>query len=112
VRPDAAGNPSRRGSADRGRSTIHVIADAVIDQQFDFGGTSSPEGAITLLLTDIERAAELLERLGEPASTNLLRDHNALVHQLAQGYGGRSCALKRTDCWCVSSARTRRCAVR
>lgn len=88
MRPDAAGNPLRRGSADRGRSTIHVIADALIEEQFDFGGRSSPEGAITLLLTDIERAADLLRQLGEPASANLLRDHNALVHQLAQGYGG------------------------
>jgi adenylate cyclase len=88
VRPDAAEDPLSGESGGRGLSTIHVIADALIDEQFDFGGHSSPDGTITLLLTDIEQAAELLEDLGEPASTHLLRDHNALVHQLVEGYGG------------------------
>ena len=84
---DAAANPFGE-SVDRSRSTVHIIADAVIGQQFDFGGQSSPEGAITLLLTDIEEAAKLLERLGQPAAENLLRDHSALVNQLVEGYGG------------------------
>lgn len=88
MRPDAGSNAFGGGSAGRGRSTVHVIADAVLDEHFDFGGRSSPEGAITLLLTDIEHAAELLEQIGEPASSNLLRDHNALVRQLVEGYDG------------------------
>jgi adenylate cyclase len=88
VPADTARDAGPWDSPGRGRSTIHVIADAVVDEQFDIGGQSSPEGAITLLLTDIERAEELLEQLGELEAGNLLRDHNALVNQLVDAYGG------------------------
>lgn len=60
----------------------------MIDDELDFGGHSSPEGALTLLLTDVEGSDELLERLGEPQSSELLRDHNSIVEQLVRAFEG------------------------
>ena len=76
-----------RDPAER-RSTIQVLASSVLDDELDFGGHSSPDGAVTLLLTDVEGAAALLQRLGDKRSNDLLRDHNSIVRQLARAYSG------------------------
>src|SRR4051812_25712822 len=46
----------------------------------DFGGHTSPDGAVSLLLTDVEGGREL------PA--DLLRDHGAIVRQLITVHDG------------------------
>src|SRR4029453_5778724 len=41
-----------------------------------------PDGALTLLFTDIEDAATLQEQLGEERWADLLRDHGAMLEQI------------------------------
>jgi class 3 adenylate cyclase len=55
-------------------SSINVVASAVDVSMIDFGGHTSPDGAITLMLTDVEDAAEL--------APDVLRDHGVLTRQL------------------------------
>lgn len=69
-------------------SSIYVIADAVQGEPLDLGGHTSPDGAVTLVFSDIEGSTEMMERLGEHHWMELLRDHNALVRGLAQSHDG------------------------
>jgi class 3 adenylate cyclase len=61
-------------------SSINVVASAVDVTQIDLGGHTSPDGAITLLLTDVEGAGDL--------APEVLRDHGALTRQLISVHEG------------------------
>jgi class 3 adenylate cyclase len=63
-----------------GLSSINVVASAIDASLLDFGGHTSPDGAITLLLTDVEDAREL--------PPDVLRDHATLVRQLVGAHDG------------------------
>ena len=63
-----------------GLSSINVVASAIDASLLDFGGHTSPDGAITLLLTDVEDAH------AQPA--DVLRDHATLVRQLVSVHDG------------------------
>jgi class 3 adenylate cyclase len=63
-----------------GLSSINVVASAIDASLLDFGGHTSPDGAITLLLTDVEGGREL------PAE--VLRDHATIVRQLVAAHDG------------------------
>jgi class 3 adenylate cyclase len=65
-----------------------VIAAAVGAEHLDFGGQSSPDGAITLLLSDIEDAHDLAAALGERRAAELFRDHGSTVRQVVRAHGG------------------------
>ena len=69
-------------------SAIDVVASAVDPDSLDLTEKSSPDGAITLLLSDIEGSNDIADRLGEQRSSELLRDHTALVRQLVESFGG------------------------
>jgi len=69
-------------------SSIDVVASAARADGLDFGGVSSPDGAITLLLVDIENLQELWERLGEPRALELVGDYSGLVEKLVQTHFG------------------------
>jgi class 3 adenylate cyclase len=49
---------------------------------------TSPEGAFTILFTDIAGSTELLERVGEGPWFQVIRAHDALVRRLTQEHGG------------------------
>src|SRR4051812_40674387 len=55
----------------------------------DLGAMSSPDGALTLLFTDVENAAGLAESIGEPRWSELLRDHKAMVEQVVTHHDGK-----------------------
>ena len=88
-----------------GLSSINVVASAVDASLLDFGGHTSPDGAITLLLSDLEGGQEL--------DADVVRDHNALVRQLIAAHDG-SVASQQDDGFMASFASAHsglRCAI-
>lgn len=73
----------------RPRSSIAAIASALEPAPVDLEPDSSPDGAITLLFTDIEDSTEMMEQLGEQRAYELIRDHGAIVRELVSARGGR-----------------------
>ena len=69
-------------------SSIDVIASAMDSTMPDLAEFSSPDGAVTLMLTDIADAPALAERLGEEAWGAVLRNHEALVRQIITHHDG------------------------
>ena len=51
-------------------------------------GPTSPDGAVTLMLSDIADAGSVAHRLGSERWEQLLSDHHRLVEQLVMGYAG------------------------
>jgi class 3 adenylate cyclase len=70
-------------------SSIDVIASALEPVLPELGQLSSPDGAVTLMLTDIGDAPSLEHRLGPERWEALLRDHEALVRQLVGHHDGQ-----------------------
>lgn len=54
-----------------------------------FRGPTSPDGAITLMLSDIADAASVARLIGPDRWEQLLRDHHSLVEQLVGSYEGQ-----------------------
>jgi class 3 adenylate cyclase len=54
-----------------------------------FRGPTSPDGAITLMLSDIADAGSVAQRIGPDRWEQLLRDHHVLVEQLVASYEGQ-----------------------
>jgi eukaryotic-like serine/threonine-protein kinase len=61
----------------------------------DFRGLTSPDGAITLMLSDIADAASIAERLGSDRWGQLLSDHHALVEQVLTNRDGQLARVER-----------------
>jgi class 3 adenylate cyclase len=71
-------------------SSIDVIASALEPVLPDLGGRlSSPDGAVTLMLSDIADAAAAAAELGAERWEALLRDHRALVERLVTHHDGQ-----------------------
>lgn len=69
-------------------SSIDVIASALEPVMPGLGQHSSPDGAVTLMLTDIDDAPVVAQRLGAERWEALLRDHEALIRQLVRHHDG------------------------
>jgi class 3 adenylate cyclase len=69
-------------------TSIDVIASALGPAPPDLGEFSSPDGALTLLLTDIEDAAAIREQLGDEGWSDLLRDHRAMLERIVEHHDG------------------------
>jgi class 3 adenylate cyclase len=72
----------------RERSAIIDIAEAIGPEDLDLGGQTSPDGAVTILFTDIEGSTAMLDRLGDERFMDSLRRHNAIVRAQVAAYGG------------------------
>jgi class 3 adenylate cyclase len=71
-------------------TSIDVIASAIEPVVPSLGTQlSSPDGAVTLMLSDIADAGAAAEHLGAERWEHLLRDHHALVEQLLAHHDGR-----------------------
>jgi adenylate cyclase len=70
-------------------SAIDAIAAALDPGMLDIGQLSSPDGAMTLLLADIEEADTAEQQLGQERWAALLRDHEVLVRQLVSRHTGQ-----------------------
>jgi adenylate cyclase len=65
-----------------------VIASALEPLLPEVGRMSSPDGAVTLMLSDIADASIAADRLGPERWEQVLRDHSALVEQVVAKFGG------------------------
>lgn len=70
------------------QSSIDAVAAAVDPGSLDLTDKSSPDGAITLLFSDIEGSTAIMERVGEQRFFEVLRDHASLVRQLVESFDG------------------------
>jgi class 3 adenylate cyclase len=70
------------------QSAIDVIASSLGPAPPDLGEFSSPDGALTLLFTDIEDAAGTQERLGADHWSALLRDHGTMLERIVEHHDG------------------------
>ena len=69
-------------------SSTYRLAEAVDPSDIDFGGRTSPDGAITILFTDIEGSTEMVGRLGDEGWMEVLRVHNRLVREIVARFDG------------------------
>jgi class 3 adenylate cyclase len=76
-------------------TSIDVIAAALEPGIGEFGRFSSPDGAVTLMLSDIADASSVSDRLGPERWELLLRDHHALVEQVLAHHGGEVIRFER-----------------
>jgi adenylate cyclase len=70
------------------RTSIDVIASALEPLIPDLGRLSSPDGAVTLMLSDIADASIAADRLGPERWEQLLGDHSMLVEQVVTHHDG------------------------
>jgi class 3 adenylate cyclase len=70
-------------------TSIDVIASALPTGPAQLGRLSSPDGALTLMLSDIDDAEAAAARLGPERWERLLRDHHSLAGQLVSHHDGR-----------------------
>jgi adenylate cyclase len=76
-------------------TSIDVIASALEPVIPSLGAVSSPDGAITLMLSDIADAGTVAEQLGPERWERLLADHRLLVEQLVSRHDGQVARFER-----------------
>jgi adenylate cyclase len=76
-------------------TSIDVIASALEPVIPDLGRVSSPDGAITLMLSDIADASTAAGRLGPESWEQLLRDHHTLVEHVIAHHDGELVKFER-----------------
>jgi class 3 adenylate cyclase len=76
-------------------SSIDVIASALEPVLPAVDRLSSPDGAVTLMLSDIADAESAAKELGEEGWERALRDHHALVEQLIKRHDGEVVKFER-----------------
>jgi class 3 adenylate cyclase len=78
----------------RAASSVALMIDALQDSQEETGELlaarmrTSPEGAFTILFTDLAGSTALLERVGEERWFQLIRAHDGLVRRITEERGG------------------------
>jgi adenylate cyclase len=70
-------------------TAIDVIASALEPVTPALGRMSSPDGAMTLMLSDIADASAAADELGPERWEQLIRDHHLLVEQLVSRHDGQ-----------------------
>jgi class 3 adenylate cyclase len=70
-------------------TSIDVIASALEPVTPALSRMSSPDGAVTLMLSDIAEAGAAAERLGTDRWEQVVRDHHLLVERLVAGHDGQ-----------------------
>jgi adenylate cyclase len=70
-------------------TSIDVIASALEPVTPALSRMSSPDGAVTLMLSDIADAGAAAQKLGSERWEQLVRDHHLLVERLVSGHDGQ-----------------------
>ena len=76
-------------------TSIDVIASALEPVLPDLGRMTSPDGAVTLMLADIDGAEQIAERLGPEGWAELLHDHHTLAGQIISHHDGMVARVER-----------------
>lgn len=79
---------SQPADASSGESSIEHVASAVYADKPDLRSKASPDGAVTLLFSDIEGSTEKTEKLGDRRWLEVLTEHNAIVREQLAAHGG------------------------
>jgi class 3 adenylate cyclase len=87
--------PERSAEARVPRTSIDVIASALEPVLPDLGRLSSPDGAITLMLSDVGDSEQVAERLGPDQWAELLHDLHTLVRQVVGHHDGQVATVER-----------------
>jgi class 3 adenylate cyclase len=69
-------------------SSIERLSRIIDVSDIDLRGRTSPDGAVTIMFSDIEDSTELVERLGDEDWLGVLRVHNRLVRESVRRHGG------------------------
>ena len=70
-------------------STIHAIAAAVVgDESIDLRGRTSPDGAVTLLFSDVAGAEEIAADLGSERANEVFGDYSTMVSRVVEALEG------------------------
>ncbi len=72
-------SPIKNSASSPHPSAMERLARGVCLEQLATRGHSSPDGAMTILFTDIEGSTQLVDRLGDRRWMSLLRTHNRIV---------------------------------
>jgi class 3 adenylate cyclase len=89
-----AGSYDQGMPAARELSSVTMVVDAFqetreeSDELLAARMRTSPEGAFTILFTDVAGSTSLLERVGEEPWFRIMRAHNDLVRRLTEEHGG------------------------
>ncbi|MEA2420150.1 MAG: hypothetical protein QOE60_2356 [Thermoleophilaceae bacterium] len=69
-------------------SSIERLSRIIDVGDIDLRGRTSPDGAVTIMFSDIEDSTELVERLGDEDWLGVLRVHNRLIRESVNRHGG------------------------
>lgn len=69
-------------------SSIYVLAATLEPAPLDLGEFSSPDGALTLLFTDLAEGGTIRETLGDERWRDLLRDRQAILEPVVAAHDG------------------------
>jgi class 3 adenylate cyclase len=69
-------------------SSVDEVALSVASERPSLRSAAAPDGTVTILFSDIEGSTALNERLGDVRWLDLLREHNRVVRDQVQSYGG------------------------
>ena len=78
----------RRTSAPESASSVDDVALSVASERPSLRTAAAPDGTVTILFSDIEGSTALNERLGDVRWLDLLREHNRVVRDQVQSFGG------------------------
>jgi eukaryotic-like serine/threonine-protein kinase len=70
------------------RGSIDTVVLAVQRETPDLAAHAAPDGAVTIMFSDIEGFTTMTERLGDRRMQELLRTHNTIVRRELAAYGG------------------------
>ncbi len=76
-------------------TSIDVIASALEPASLPVGQLSSPDGAMTLMLSDIANAQDVSSRLGPTRWEQLVSDHHLLVERVLEHHDGQIVRFER-----------------
>jgi class 3 adenylate cyclase len=76
-------------------TSIDVIASALEPRNLPVSRLSSPDGAMTLMLSDIANAEAVAARLGPKRWEQLVSDHHLLVERVLEHHDGRVVRFER-----------------
>jgi class 3 adenylate cyclase len=79
--------PAQRTTRSRS-SSIERLSELVDPQDVDLRAGTSPDGAMTIMFSDIEGSTEMVENLGDEQWIRILRVHNRLVREAVTRHGG------------------------
>jgi class 3 adenylate cyclase len=69
-------------------SSVEVVAASVKDTRPDLAPAAGPDGTLTIMFSDVQDSASLVEMLGDRRWLEILQGHNAIVRREVIKHGG------------------------